>query len=92
LIPELVLIDGVRESKQDAIRAITEALYPAGRTEDALLIEEALWDREACRAKDLRHQPSQQRVHTARVLLFRSYCSRSLFSWSASASLQPGSS
>jgi hypothetical protein len=67
LIPELVLIDGVRESKQDAIREITEALYLAGRTEDARLIEEALWDREACRAKDLRHQPSQRRVHTARV-------------------------
>ena len=47
-----MLIDGVRESKQDAIREITEALYLAGRTEDARLIEEALWDREACRAKD----------------------------------------
>ena len=57
----------MEEAQQDAIREITEALYLAGRTEDARLIEEALWDREACRAKDLRHQPSQRRVHTARV-------------------------
>ena len=46
LIPELVVIDGVSESKQDVIQQIAEALYLAGRTEDALLIEEALWDRE----------------------------------------------
>jgi multiphosphoryl transfer protein len=55
LLPELVVLNQPSETKQEVIGKIADSLYLAGRTEDARLIEEALWEREAISSTALGH-------------------------------------
>jgi len=55
LIPELVMLDQHSQTQQEAIGEIADSLYLAGRAEDARLIEEALWEREAISSTALGH-------------------------------------
>jgi fructose-specific PTS system IIA-like component len=53
--PELVRLDGECASKEEAIRALVDAFYVGGRTEEPHRIEEAVWMREAQYSTGLGH-------------------------------------
>ncbi len=55
LDPELVVFDSACETKGEAIRALTDAFYAAGRTEDPELLEHAVCAREAIYSTGLGH-------------------------------------
>ncbi len=52
---ELVILDSACENKADAIRAMAEVFYAAGRTEDPELLEHAVTAREAIYSTGLGH-------------------------------------
>jgi fructose-specific PTS system IIA-like component len=45
--PDLVVVDGEGQTKEEAIKEIVDRLYVAGRTERPREVEEAVWRREA---------------------------------------------
>jgi fructose-specific PTS system IIA-like component len=53
--PSLVAIDSGSATKAETIREIVNAFYAAGRTEDPLAIEDAVWAREAVYSTGLGH-------------------------------------
>jgi multiphosphoryl transfer protein len=52
---ELIAIGSDSASKEEAIKEIVDAFYAAGRTDDPLAVEEAVWAREAVYSTGLGH-------------------------------------